>query len=382
MGPIPEAQNVGQFMHPVIDQDMANDNPWQRNYFQPPKLKKLVPRTFTLIDMRPFVSDVPTDLLKSHGFGVIKHHSAILGPPYNLKDLTKETVAEVYYPEIQTLVKKATGANHVFVIASVVRRGTSSPEAFKLPVGLKMEAGKDDRIRSGKKEIKQTEKTQVNKPVDQIHIPAGAPVRIPHMDFTPLGARQTIRSQDPNIYTAAVESGIIAAEDKICESHPFSAQTKEATSLIAEQYNQNGKLGPRYAAHSIWRPLMKIGRDPLALAPRRGSFSADTDFVYWPYENKIPGKAELGGDFLKEYAMLGVQQELPQDNSNSSNSLKWYYFSAQEPDDVLVIKLFDSAALGEDTQEADAPWHASPEIGYTGDDYPRKSIDVRVLAFW
>jgi hypothetical protein len=98
-----------------------------------------------------------------------------------------------------------------------------------------------------------------------------APVRIPHLDFTPLGARQTIRFQKQDIYNTAVESGVIAAEDRICENQPFRAPTKEADPVIAEQYNQKDKLGPRYAAYSIWRPLKKVGRDPLTLAPRRES---------------------------------------------------------------------------------------------------------------
>ena len=48
----------------------------------------------------------------------------------------------------------------------------------------------------------------------------------------------------------------------------------------------------------------------------------------------------------------------------------------------MFIKLFDSAALGEDSEEAGAPWHASPEIGAVADDYPRESIELRILAFW
>ena len=75
--------------------------------------------------------------------------------------------------------------------------------------------------------------------------------------------------------------------------------------------------------------------------------------------------------------MLGVQG-----NSPAIDSLQWYYLSKQEPDEVLLIKFFDSAALGEDSQEAGAPWHASPEIGDAEGDSARESIELRVLAFW
>lgn len=217
---------------------------------------------------------------------------------------------------------------------------------------------------------------------DQVRLALAAPVRIPHQDFTPLGARQTIRSQQRSIYHTDVKSGVIAAEDKICENHPFLAQSKELDSFIAEQYNQKGKLEPRYAAYSVWRALKKVVRDPLALAPRKNSSGSEDNLVYWPCENKVSGAPELGGDFLKEYAMLGVQGESPVNNSNSCNSLQWYYLSAQEPDEVLIVKLFDSIALVEDSQDSSAPWPARPYIGEVEDGHSREGIEIRVLAFW
>ncbi|KAI9838970.1 MAG: hypothetical protein M1819_004178 [Sarea resinae] len=367
----------GQFMQPLIDENTQNDDPWQRNYFAPPPMKKLVPRTHPLIDIRPSFSDpnyVPADLLRSHGFGYVKHSSALLQRPCVQEDFDEQTIAQVYHPEIRELVMKTTGAKDVFIMVTVLRRGKKAPEAFKLPTGLSIKAAKDDSSQGEEKEVKPTEKTGGVKPVG-----LAAPVRVPHMDFTPLGARQTIRSQAQDIYNTAVESGVIAAEDRICENHPFLAQSKEADPAIAELYNQNGRLGPRYAAYSIWRPLKKVVRDPLALAPSKNITSIDGDLVYWPYENKIPGPPELDGDFLKEFAMLGVRGESP---NSSSNALKWYYLSEQDIDEVLAIKLFDSAALGENSQEAGAPWHASPEIGVVEDDHARESIELRVLAFW
>jgi hypothetical protein len=60
------------------------------------------------------------------------------------------------------------------------------------------------------------------------------------------------------------------------------------------------------------------------------------------------------GDFLKEHATLGVEETAIGDSSDvdKDSSLKWNYVSAQEPDEVLFIKLFDTAALGEDAQHA------------------------------
>ncbi|RFU29637.1 hypothetical protein B7463_g6718, partial [Scytalidium lignicola] len=387
MGSTEDVQPVGQFTHPVIDHDTKNNDPWQRPYFIPPRMGKLVPRSSPLIDIRPSISDpkyIPSHLLKTHGFGVVKHSSVLFEPPYVTQDLTAQTIAEVYYPEVRDLVKQTTGAKHVFMIGSVVRRGSRAPEEFKLPTGLRTAAVVSNGGRGEDKEIKSTEDSQYDKLGSRLQISLAKPIRIPHLDYTPLGARQAIRFQDQDIYNTALETGVIAAEDKICEHYSFSASSREADTLIAEQYNQNGKLGPRYTAYSIWRPLTKVERDPIALAPRMNSAIGcdDSDFVYWNYENRIPGPQELGGDFLKEGAMLGVRGESPVDSTTGNNSLKWYYVSAQQPDEVLFIKFFDSVALGRNAEEAGAPWHASPEIGSAEGDHPRESIELRILAFW
>jgi len=146
---------------------------------------------------------------------------------------------------------KTTGAKHVFIMASIIRRGTRVPEVYKLPTAVNIAAAINNRNQSKDKEVKPAEETRGGKSMDRLHVPMAVPVRIPHLDFTPLGARQTIRFQTPDIYNTAVESGVIAAEDKICQNHTFLAASKEADPFIAEQYNQNGKLGPRYAAYSV-----------------------------------------------------------------------------------------------------------------------------------
>lgn len=396
-----QSKNVeGEYMHPVIDHSTKNSDPWQRNYFQPPPFKNLVPRTAPLIDLRSILSSPGYDannLLKSHGFGVVKHQSKFL---HMLdKDEIEQWVTQVYHPEIRDLVLKATGAKRVFILASALRCGKPTPEEYKLPVKVSpVQPATGRLIDKGDGNGKATKPAagggqNINKPLEKPTVEKkptviqAAPVRVPHLDFTPLGARQTIRRQDQEIYDAAMESGVIAAEDSICNNHPFHALTREADPLIAENYNLKDDLGPRYAAYSIWRPISKVGRDPLTLAPRKESPTTSGNMIYWPYENKTPGHANLGGDFLKQYAMLGVPGEgidTTADHNGGGNidPLKWHYISAQEPDEVLFIKLFDSASLGSSAQHAGAPWHASPEIGDIEGSQLRESIDIRVLAFW
>ena len=381
MGSLDEPQVVGQYMHPVIDEQTRDDDPWQRNYFAPPAMKNLVPRNYPLKDMRVLLADYSAaDMLKSHGFGVVKHESGFLQQLSG--EITEDAIVDQYHPEIRKLVLETTGAKEMFISVSVFRRGKDKAEAFKLPTQVSTaksavtqaasKSAKDDGVVTADKAA------QSGKPPTPPRLGLAAPVRIPHMDFTPLGARQSIRSQSKAIYDAAVESGVLAAEDEICKSHGLNAATKEADHLIAERYNAKG-LGPRYAAYSIWRPIKKVQRDPITLVPTGKMTKARGEFVDWSYENKIPGIPELGGDYLKQFAMLGVKSETAPEGDSP---LDFYYISNQEANEVLFIKLFDSASLGSESEHAGAPWHASPEIGEVEGTEARESIDVRVLVFW
>lgn len=381
MGSI-EENVVGEYFHAVICPDTENGDPWKRNYFAPPQHLELATRKYPLIDVRPLLEQKdysPAKLLQSHGFGVVKHQSQFLEQMQD-GEIPESAVADTYYPEIEELVNKTTGAKKVFVMASALRQGKRAPSEYKSATGLKSVSEAVNLSQTAD----QSQKTPPqHKLAKQSKIVLAAPVRKPHMDYTPLGARQDIRCKSVDIYEAAKESGVIDYEDEICWKKSVRAPTAEANAAISESYNAGGALGPRYAAFSIWRPLKKVERDPLTLSPRRETRTAPGEGVYWPYENRIPGPAELHGDYLKEYAMLGVKSKEPAPDRNTEDkSMKWYYVKGQDADEVLFIKLFDSAALGEDSEHASAPWHASPEIGSVAGEEPRESIDVRVLVFW
>ncbi|KAH8697865.1 GA4 desaturase [Talaromyces proteolyticus] len=379
---------LGKFTIPVIDEDAKNDNPWHRNYHQPPRFKKLEPHSFPVLDIRPDISRpeyTPQALLKSHGFGVVKHESSLFentSPDFDDGEVvypSEQTIVEKYYPEMKDLIIKELGAKEIYITHSIVRGG-EVPEVYKLPTGLnvKPHESQPDQKKGGKVDSESN-----NEDYDRhIHVSTGQPIRVPHQDYTPLGARQSLRHQRQDIYQCALESGILEAEDGICDGQPFSAESKESENLIFEKYNSVEKLGPRYAAYSIWRPLKKVQRDPLALCPRT-KFNQNDSLIYWPYLNKVPGHPDLGGDFLKEYAILGLDKFVCDScGNNDFIPLKWYYVSEQRTDEVLFIKLFDSAALGENTEHAGAPWHASPDLGDAKNGEPRESIELRVMVFW
>lgn len=376
-----DVQLHGKFSLFVIDAGVDDADAWQRPYLTTPLFRKFVTRSFPLIDIRPNISAPgynPANLLKSHGFGVLNHRSALFDPSNAHQSIdNEEFLHKTYYPEVCNLLTQTTGAKHIFVTHSFVRksrpRGITAPN----PPNTGRRAGSNSKAANTRGAINH----HTNATNEPKHTPTGAgvgPARLPHLDYTPLSARQCIRSWRPDIEQQARESGVLGAEDGICAGLPFPATSSEANALIAERYNRDG-LGPRYAAYSVWRPLWTVQRDPLCIAPRRGETG---NLVVYPYDLRVPGHGELGGDFLREVALLGVQrEEAGMGGGVDAGALKWYYVSRQTREEVLVVKFFDSAALG-GGEEAEAPWHGSPDIGDECGEEGRESIEVRVIAFW
>ena len=142
MGSIADTPAVtGQYMLPFIHEGSKNNDPWQRNYGQPPTTitSDLVPRNYPLIDARSVLGyNSTTDLLKSHGFGVVKHHSAFIDKLHSQDgELADQAIKELYYPEIEELVKDTIGAKQVVIMSAAVRQGKRAPEEFKAPTGLR-----------------------------------------------------------------------------------------------------------------------------------------------------------------------------------------------------------------------------------------------------
>ncbi|KAG8213399.1 hypothetical protein J3R82DRAFT_11898 [Butyriboletus roseoflavus] len=113
----------------------------------------------------------------------------------------------------------------------------------------------------------------------------------------------------------------------------------------------------RYRVINVWRPIANtVAHDPLAVADYR---SVDL-----------------------ERDLLATRLVYP-DRDSSTNSFryngghKWYYLSDQTPDEVILIKCFDS-----DTDKAQfAPHSAFPDKTSPASAPPRQSIEVRALVF-
>ena len=369
-----EAPVVGTFTIPIFDNVT---DPSERPYLAPPPWSGEVKRTYPLIDFRDKVygtkhgrtasTSLSADFLTRYGFTAVKHNSTFMSSERLQADLySPETIEKIYYPEVEQLIKDLTGCSEVFIDHSFLR------------------GPKKEGVDGGKSEVRAIAAKRLDELKDKehsYHLPVPLPpTRIPHVDCTPLGGRRAIRFWRKDLHDAATRAGIIEAEDKICKAYGVKATEKNSDAILAREYNSSGRFGPRYASFSVWRPLKKITRDPLALAVRKNLKGLDNDLHLWPYEIRNHG---TDGDWNRELEMLRVKHHQSGETRDEvDESIDWYYLPEQEPNEVLVFKLFDSAGLDASAKESEGVPHGSPDLGNAGYGDPRESIEVRLYAVW
>jgi hypothetical protein len=117
------------------------------------------------------------------------------------------------------------------------------------------------------------------------------------------------------------------------------------------------RLKQRFAIINLWRPLATVERLPLALCDARSIAFEDmvpSDLVY-------PDK--VGETYSFTY------------NPNH----RWYWFPRLRPDEVLLLKIYDSREDGTARFTAHTAFEdptGAPEAP------PRRSIELRALVFW
>ncbi|KAF4502788.1 GA4 desaturase [Fusarium agapanthi] len=381
-----KAKQVSQTDHPPtiatikyqIDDGVrhTSEQAWNRGYTNNPNVKQ-IPVPYALQDLRPVVLPNGADLSWSHSAEILKDFgfTAIKFDPKWAKvddevhagdydDL--QTLEETYFPEVKAPILKLSGATRIFITNSIVRRGDA-------PVKKPTNGVDSSAVVNGKDHKTVPDNYKASDETRPTHLASSdnsRPARGAHVDYTPVGARRSIRRWRPDIHKTALEAGIIDAEDKICAAAQVDAQDKASNDIIDAEYNAAGKLGPRYAAYSVWRPMRTVTRDPLAMAPR-WSFPKDGALRFLGYESRMLAAPSMGGDFLRELESVVISEADARAYEESGvvarglESPQWYYLPEQKSDEVIVLKFFDSAALGGGLVSGDvggAP-HANPDLG-------------------
>jgi hypothetical protein len=322
-------------------------------------------RNQSLIDMRPVptIAELAsardgTAQLPTHGFTAVKHATTLNSSPYTTESWKDPALLkQLYVPETEDMIKKLTGAKTVITEALLLRSALWTEED-----ALAIHAGHGDE---GQKYIVSAEKVETAKDLEMgfpqfigfsPHAGGASPAPKVHLDYAPNGARLHIRKYHPTM--AETAKPIIEAEEKLLS---------EGKSL-REDYAGFG-LGPRWALFSIWRPLKRVRRDPLALGDARTFLESD----YVPVIVKTPN--------------LGVSRDNKETHDSEaylahwSPGQKWYFISEQEPEEVLVIGLFDSDRE-KDTVAAGGTLHSSVDLEGTENEEARESLELRCLAIW
>ena len=127
--------------------------------------------------------------------------------------------------------------------------------------------------------------------------------------------------------------------------------------------------GSRWAIINAWRPLKPIVRDPLGLCDT--ATVLDDDLV------SVHAMATAAwGNSVKDFT--GQQAEIYNVKANPLH--RWYFASAMQPDEVLLITNFDTnkSVDGYPIRVVHSAFPYASEYGAP----PRESIELRALAVW
>jgi hypothetical protein len=117
------------------------------------------------------------------------------------------------------------------------------------------------------------------------------------------------------------------------------------------------RLKHRFAIVNLWRPLATVERLPLALCDARSIAPEDlvpSDLVY---------RDKVGETYSFLY----------------SPTHRWYWFPKLRPDEVLLLKIYDSRTDGTARLTAHTAFENPADAP---DAPPRRSIELRALLFW
>jgi hypothetical protein len=297
--------------------------------------------TLHLGDGNPFSLD-------THGFVGKCHASRLHSTPHDRQSWNDETLLKsVYIPEVEAMLRQLTGAIKV-VTEMVLIRSQPHSEVDALADSEDANGGEDD-VASG-------DIDPWPKMIGTSVAGGASPAPKVHLDFSPAGARTHLRKFHGELAKAGVD--VIAAEDQLLAS----GVRKEE---LIQHYN-----GPRWAMYSIWRPLKRVRRDPLAFADRRS----------FPKSDYIPVKlVEPTGKALRHLYCEETEHEAETLLAYGSENHKWCWIWDMEPQDVVVIQLFDSEA---EKKGYCGVMHSSTEVPGTENEPARESIEVRCTVIW
>ncbi|KAG6040944.1 hypothetical protein E4U41_006535 [Claviceps citrina] len=301
-------------------------------------------------DVRPSRSSFTLD---SNGFAIVHHVSAVSLPPYERSSWRDSVVRQqIYDPEIIELAKAVTGAKKIFILLASARTAPfEEPQlAPRYPLPSTSEkAACAKTLPDGQHYCGSNPAA----PIQTIRAKGfgedeeEGPVRRPHKDWGPVGARNTLRNWSQEIVDEAQD--IIRAEDEA------ATQSGDAHS---------GYSGRRWALYTTWRPMKPVKRDPMAFVDYRTADEED-GVSFW---REPPG---IYGPFKSDVVL-----------TKANPKHKWHWISDQQPDEVLFMKIMDTESEKPGSSIAGGVHHCSFHLDGTENEDIRESLETKFLALW
>lgn len=314
----------------------------------------------------------------------------MFSPPYNQNPTSwndPETLKKVYIKEVEELVLKVTGGRKIYT-DQVVIRNQFHTEVDGLANSQNSSTSNDSEI----EERDNPDDEEFPKLIGVQQDTGASPAPKVHLDFAPLGARTHLRHYHPK--TTILASEIVAAEEQCLSSHGFGANE-------LEELGKGGIYdGPRWAMFSIWRPLKKVKRDPLAVGdcntfPKGDYVEFGVLFPSIGKKAKNENKSEEEGEVNEREGGVGFETHREQaylaygpTGDELGERHDWYWIKDQDVDEVLVIQLFDSEAEKEGRGMGGGVMHSSVVVegvnGYEDGEVKeaRESCEVRCCVIW
>jgi hypothetical protein len=293
--------------------------------------------------------------LATHGFTAVRHPTSLNSAPYTSQSMKDPDLLKRFYiPETVEMVKQITGCQRV-VPESLLLRSALWSESDALAT----HAGHGEQGQTAEEEARQRKLSELETAFPQFigfnpKFGGASPAPKIHLDYSATGSRTHVRCFHPGLADAAKQ--VIAIEDRLADQgRPMS------------DYKAAG--GPRWALFSIWRPLKRVRRDPLALGDPRTFKPED----YVPVMVKTPylGREDMEGQAHDSEGYL----------ARWSEGQQWYWIEGQEPEEVLVIGLFDSDMEGVYTGSG-GTLHTSVDLEDVEAEEARESLELRCFAVW
>ncbi|KAK3905520.1 hypothetical protein C8A05DRAFT_30685 [Staphylotrichum tortipilum] len=159
------------------------------------------------------------------------------------------------------------------------------------------------------------------------------------------------REKDPNLPESAFRGPV----RNVHIDQSYSASVERVRYHLPEEAEE--LLQKRFQIINVWRPIKTILKDPLAVADAHSVEESDLVGTALIYPHR---KGET-------YAV----------RPNSAH--RWYFKFAQRPDEVTLIKCYDSATAPGIARRIPHSAFVDPS---QEDQYPRESIEVRTLVFY